>query len=54
VVDAAGVARNIRFVLVNQAAQCSIGASPQSGARPALEFVFSDPGVMGSGIAQVE
>ena len=54
VVDAAGIARNISFVLVNQAAQCFIGASPQSSARQALEFVFSDPGVMGSGIAQVQ
>jgi hypothetical protein len=53
-VDSAGIARNISFVLVNQAAQCFIGASPQSSARQALEFVFSDPGVMGSGIAQVQ
>jgi hypothetical protein len=54
VVDAAGIARNISFVLVNQAAQCSLGASPQGLARPALEFVFSDPGVIGAGIAQLQ
>ena len=54
VVDAAGITRNISFVLVNQAAQCSLGASSQSSGRQALEFVFSDPGVMGGGIAQLQ
>ena len=53
-VDAAGIARNISFVLVNQAAQCSIGAGSQSNARQAIEFVFSDPGVVGSGLAQLQ
>jgi len=53
-VDAAGIVRNISFVLVNQAAQCYIGASLQSSARQALDFVFSDPGVIGSGTAQLQ
>jgi hypothetical protein len=53
-VDAAGIARNISFVLVNQAAQCYIGASPQGSARQQLDFVFSDPGVIGSGTAQLQ
>jgi hypothetical protein len=54
IADAAGITRNISFVLVNQAAQCYIGASPQSSARPELDFVFSDPGVIGSGTAQLQ
>ncbi len=53
-VDEAGIARNISFILVNQAAQCYIGAAPQSSAREELEFVFSDPGVMGGGVAQLQ
>ena len=53
-VDAAGIARNISFVFVNQAAQCYIGGSPQGSARQALDFVFSDPGVMGNGTAQLQ
>jgi hypothetical protein len=53
-VDEAGIARNISFILVNQAAQCYIGAAPQSSARQELEFVFSDPGVMGGGVAQLQ
>jgi hypothetical protein len=53
-VDAAGITRNINFILVNQAAQCFIGAIPQSSARQELEFVFSDPGVIGSGVAQLQ
>ena len=53
-VDSTGVTRNIGFVLVNRGAQCSIGAGAQSGSRQELDFVFSDPGVMGSGIAQLE
>jgi hypothetical protein len=42
VVDAAGIARNISFVLVN------------GSARQELDFVFSDPGVMGTGTAQLQ
>jgi hypothetical protein len=53
-VDEAGIARSISFILVNQAAQCYIGAAPQSSARQELEFVFSDPGVMGGGVAQLQ
>jgi hypothetical protein len=52
-VDSAGVTRNISFVLVNRAAQCSIGGGQNNG-RQELDFVFSDPGVMGGGIAQLE
>jgi hypothetical protein len=49
--DQNGVSRNISFVLVNTAAQCSVGAIPQSSSRQDLQFVFSDPGVFGSGKA---
>jgi len=52
--DAAGITRNVSFILVNQAAQCFVGASPQSSTRQELEFVFSDPGVIGSGVAQLQ
>jgi hypothetical protein len=53
-IDATGIARGISFVLVNEAAQCSIGATPQTSARQELEFVFSDPGVIGGGTAQLQ
>ncbi|HTM47764.1 MAG TPA: hypothetical protein VL285_03745 [Bryobacteraceae bacterium] len=48
--DTSGVARNISFVLVNEAAACSNGL--QTGARQSLQFVFTDPGVIGSGEAR--
>jgi hypothetical protein len=48
-VDSAAVARNISFVLVNEA-----GASVQTSARQAILFVFSDPGVIGSGEAKIQ
>jgi hypothetical protein len=44
-IDASGIGRNISFVLVEQSSQAVIGASQQ------LNFVFSDPGVFGSGYA---
>jgi hypothetical protein len=53
-IDAGGIARNIGFVLVNQAAQCFVGVSPQASVRQQLDFVFSDPGVIGSGTAQLQ
>jgi hypothetical protein len=49
--DKNGVTRDISFVLVNTAAQGSVGAIPQSSAVQQLQFVFSDPGVFGSGAA---
>jgi hypothetical protein len=49
--DSTGVGRNISFVLVNEAAACS-SSSLQSGARQSLSFVFTDPGVIGSGTAK--
>jgi hypothetical protein len=54
IADEAGITRNISFVLVNQAAQCFVGASPQGSVRQELDFVFSDPGVIGSGSAQLQ
>jgi len=36
--DQNGVTRNIGFVLVNTAAQCSVGAIPQTSARQELDF----------------
>jgi hypothetical protein len=48
--DGTGAARNVSFVLVNEAAACSNGL--QTGARQSLEFVFTDPGVIGSGEAR--
>jgi hypothetical protein len=53
-VDAAGITRNISFVVVNQADQCYIGSAPQGSARQELDFVFSDSGVTGSGVAQLQ
>jgi hypothetical protein len=53
-VDQGGVTRNISFVLVNRAAECFVGASPQSSTRQELDFVFNDPGVFGGGSAQLE
>ena len=49
--DQNGVTRKISFVVVNTAAQCSVGGIAQSSARQELEYVFSDPGVFGSGVA---
>lgn len=49
--DQNNVTRDISFVLVNIAAQSSVGGIPQSSAIQELQFVFSDPGVFGSGIA---
>jgi len=54
IIDSNGVARNISFVLVNRGAACSLGAGNQGGSRQELDFVFTDPGVLGGGIAQLE
>jgi len=51
-VDSTGVARNISFVLVNEAAACSAASAVSTSARQALDFVFTDPGVIGSGTAR--
>jgi hypothetical protein len=46
-VDANGVVRNISFVLVNEATPVG---TVSTGAQ-SLRFVFTDPGVIGSGTA---
>jgi len=51
-VDQAGVTRNISFVLVNETAACSVSAVVQTSVRQALQFVFTDTGVIGSGTAR--
>jgi len=51
-VDSTGVGRNIAFVLVNEAAACSAASAVATSARQALNFVFTDPGVIGSGTAK--
>lgn len=51
-VDSTGVGRNVAFVLVNEAAACSVANAVSSSARQALDFVFTDPGVIGSGTAR--
>jgi len=51
-VDSAGVGRNIAFVLVNDAAACSAAGTASTSVRQALDFVFTDPGVIGSGTAK--
>jgi hypothetical protein len=43
--DSSGIARNLSFVLVEQSSQANMGPRQQ------LNFVFSDPGVFGSGYA---
>jgi len=51
-VDQTGVTRNISFVLVNETASGSPSAVVQTSVRQALQFVFTDPGVIGSGVAR--
>jgi hypothetical protein len=48
-----GLTRNISFVLVNDASQC-VSTTSTSSAQQSLRFVFSDPGVIGSGSATLQ
>jgi len=51
--DAAGITRNVRFVLVNETAPVGTSSFGTTGIQ-SLRFVFNDPGVIGSGIASVQ
>jgi len=46
--DSAGTARNISFILVNSAGLACV----QTSVRQQLQFVFTDTGVIGTGVAQ--
>lgn len=50
-IDQSNISRDINFVLSNNSAQCSTATSAQSSCVQQLQFVFSDPGVFGSGTA---
>jgi len=49
-IDSAGVGRNVAFVLVNEAPGCLAGNAASK--QDSLDFVFTDPGVIGSGTAK--
>lgn len=50
-IDQSSIGRGINFVLTNNSGLCSAGSNAQNGCIQQLQFVFSDPGVFGSGTA---
>jgi len=52
--QASGFTRNIAFVLVNDLPASTTSTSVTTFTQPTIRFAFSDPGVIGSGVAALQ